>query len=421
MSKRIVILGGGTGGTLTANRLRRELSIHDASITVIDQDNDHVYQPGLLFIPFGLTHGADIVRLRHQQLHHGIEFVNQAIDHVDIETEVVHLADGTQLPYDVLIVASGAVLSPEETEGLVWSDTLHTFYDLPGATALADALAAFDGGHLVVNVVDLPIKCPVAPLEFCFLADWYLTERGIRDRVDITYVTPLDAAFTKPVAAERLGGLLVDKHIDMVTEFNTGEVDDAAKTLIGYDGRVQSYDLAVVVPMHSGAAYVGRSPGLGDDLNFVPTHPRTLQSEVRPNIFVIGDATTVPASKAGSVTHFEGEVLVENVVRFLRDQPLDAGYDGHANCFIETGFGKALLIDFNYDTEPLPGHYPGRVGMPLLKESRMNHLGKLMFQWFYWHGLLPGRHVPGIDTQMPSAGKDRPEAHPNEINQETHV
>ena len=176
-------------GTLTANRLRRELSIHDASITVIDQDNDHVYQPGLLFIPFGLTHGADIVRLRHQQLHHGIEFVNQAIDHVDIETEVVHLADGTQLPYDVLIVASGAVLSPEETEGLVWSDTLHTFYDLPGATALADALAAFDGGHLVVNVVDLPIKCPVAPLEFCFLADWYFTERGIRDRVDITYDT----------------------------------------------------------------------------------------------------------------------------------------------------------------------------------------------------------------------------------------
>jgi sulfide:quinone oxidoreductase len=229
----------------------------------------------------------------------------------------------------------------------------------------------------------MPIKCPVAPLEFCFLADWYFSERGIRDRVELVYVTPLDGAFTKPVASHRLGGMLAEKSVELITEFNTGEVDGAAGTLVAYDGREVPFDLAVVVPLHGGAAYVGRSPGLGDELNFVPTDEHTLQSKAAANVFVIGDAANVPASKAGSVTHFEGETLVENVRRYLAGEPLEAGFDGHANCFIESGFHKALLIDFNYDTEPLPGHYPASIGLPLLKESRLNHLGKLMFQWFY--------------------------------------
>ncbi len=411
MKHRIVILGGGTGGTLTANRLRRHFG-HDTAITVVDQDSHHVYQPGLLFVPFGLAHGEDIVRSRPRQLHKGIEFVEQAIDHVDVEHDVVHLADGAALPYDVLIVATGSTLALDETEGLTgpgWNEKVFTFYDLAGATALADALTDFHGGRLVVNVVDLPIKCPVAPLEFCFLADSYFVERGIRDRVEIVYATPLDGAFTKPVASQTLSTLLAEKGVELVTEFNTGEVDGAGGRLVGYDGRELAFDLAVVVPLHSGASYVGRSQGLGDDLNFVPTDPATLQSKVKPNVFAIGDATNVPASKAGSVTHFEGEILTENVIRFLEGQELDATYDGHANCFIETGFGKALLIDFNYETEPLPGHFPGAVGMPLLKESRLNHLGKLMFQWFYWHGLLPGRDIPGIGAAMPERGKRRPE------------
>jgi sulfide:quinone oxidoreductase len=280
-----------------------------------------------------------------------------------------------------------------------------TFYTPEGAAALEAALATFDGGRLVVNVVDLPIKCPVAPLEFCFLADWYFRERGIRDRVELAYVTPLDGAFTKPVASARLAGMLAEKKVELITEFNTGSVDRAGRRLVSYDGREVDFDLAVVVPLHGGAPYVGRSPGLGDELNFIPTDEHTLQSRAAPDVFVIGDATNVPASKAGSVTHFEGEVLVENVVRFLAGEDLDASYDGHANCFIETGFHKALLIDFNYDTEPFPGHFPTRIGLPLLKESRVNHLGKLMFQWFYWHGLLPGRDIPGIGSAMPVAGK----------------
>ena len=420
MTKRIVILGGGTGGTLTANRLHRHFRHHGSEhqpveIVVVDQDDHHVYQPGLLFVPFGLAEHTEIVRPRRAQLHHDIEFVLEMIDHVDLPRDTVVLESGRELAYDVLVVATGAILAFNETEGLTgpgWNEKVFTFYDLAGATALEGALAAFPGGKLVVNVVDMPIKCPVAPLEFCFLADWYFTERGIRDKVEISYATPLDAAFTKPVASAALASLLEEKQIHLVTEFNTSGVamnaeGDGGK-LVGYDGREVPFDLAVVVPMHSGAEYVGRSSGLGDELNFVPTDKHTLQANAKENVFALGDATNVPASKAGSVTHFEGEVLVENIIRFLDHKELDSAYDGHANCFIETGFGKALLIDFNYDTEPLPGHFPAAVGMPLLKESRMNHLGKLMFQWVYWHALLQGRDIPGLGADMPTRGKEQP-------------
>ncbi len=409
MAKRIVILGGGTGGTLMANRLRKLYAPAEAEVTVVDKDDRHVYQPGLLFVPFGLAEIDEIVRPRHRQLHRDVAFRETTIDHVSLDEDTVHLADGTALPYDALVVATGTTLQPEETEGMTgpgWMDSVFTFYTPEGAAALADALRAFDSGRLVVNFVDLPIKCPVAPLEFAFLADWYFHDRQVRDRVEIRFVTPLDGAFTKPIASERLAGMLQEKGIELITEFNTGEVDGLGGRLVSYDEREVPFDLLVTVPLHGGAAYVGRSPGLGDDLGFVPTDPRTLQSKAKPNVFALGDATNVPTSKAGSVTHFEGEVLSENVRRFLAGEELDASYDGHANCFIETGFSKAMLIDFNYDTEPLPGHFPSPVGpMPLLKESRLNHMGKLMFQWMYWHLLLPGRDIPGISPQMQMTGK----------------
>jgi sulfide:quinone oxidoreductase len=403
-----VVLGAGTGGTLAANRLRRRFGDEQMAVTVVDQDDRHVYQPGLLFVPFGLTHVEDIIRPRSRQLHRGVDFVNRPIDRVDIGSQQVHLDGGETLGYDILVVASGASLVLDETEGLAgpgWMDKVFTFYTPEGAAALEAALATFDGGRLVVNVIDMPIKCPVAPLEFCFLADWYFTERGIRDRVQLTYVTPLDGAFTKPVASRHLSDMLAGRGINLVSEFNTGQVHGQEGRLVSYDDREVAFDLAVVVPLHGGAAYVGRSPGLGDELNFVPADERTLQAQAAPNIFVIGDAANVPASKAGSVTHFEGETLVENIARHLRGGPLVEGFDGHANCFIETGYGKALLIDFNYDHEPVAGHYPGPVGLPLLKESRLNHLAKLLFQSVYWHGLLPGRDIPAIRATMPTAGK----------------
>jgi sulfide:quinone oxidoreductase len=406
--KQIVILGGGTGGTMTANRLRRRFDEDEAEIHVVDRDDRHVYQPGLLFVPFGLTQIDEIVRPRRRQLRSGIVFHETEVDSVAIERDEVLLADGTVLPYDVLVVATGVRLVPEETEGMTgpgWNERVFTFYSPEGAEQLQRALEGFEGGRLVVNLVDMPIKCPVAPLEFAFLADWYFRERKLRDKVELVYATPLDGAFTKPIASQRLAGLLAEKEVELVTEFNAGEVDGIGGKLVSYDGRELDFDLLVTIPLHGGAPYVERSPGLGDALGFVPTDKSTLQTQARPNVFALGDATDLPTSKAGSVTHFEGEVLAENIARFLAGRELDSGYDGHANCFIETGFHKALLIDFNYETEPLPGHFPSSVGLPLLRESRLNHLGKLMFQWVYWHALLPGREIPGIGPAMPMAGK----------------
>ena len=408
MRRRIVVLGGGTGGTLIANRLRRLLDDGGTEIVVIDPDDEHVYQPGLLFVPFGLASPAGLVRSRHRQLRAGITFRCSAVDRVDLEQDQVWLADGTSLGYDVLVVASGARLIPEETDGLTgpgWMEKVFTFYALDGAVALQKALSRFTGGRLAVAVMDMPIKCPVAPLEFSFLADWYFRKRGIREQVELTFVTPLDGAFTKAVCNRELSGLLQDKGVSLVTEFNTGEVDGQAGRLISFDGREVPFDLAVVVPLHGGQAYVERSPGLGDKLGFVPTDERSLQSKARPNVFVIGDAADIPASKAGSVAHFEGEILARNITRYLAAEPLDAAFDGHTNCFIESGHGKALLIDFNYDTEPVTGRFPSRVGLPLLRQSRLNHLGKLAFRWLYWHALLPGREMPAVHAAMPASGK----------------
>jgi len=408
MARRVVILGGGTAGTLTANRLRRMFTSDELSITVVDEDDRHVYQPGLLFVPFGLARPESLVRPRHRQLRPGVVFKESRVDHVDVEAGEVRLDRDGCLPYDVLVVATGAHLVPEETEGLMgpgWMSKVFTFYDMVGASALHTALSRFEGGRVVVNVVDMPIKCPVSPLEFCFLADAYFEKRGIRSCVELSYVTPLDGAFTKPVASKVLSGLLEDKRVQLVTQFNTGQVDGAAGRLVSYDDREVPFDLAVVVPLHSGADYVARSPGLGDELNFVTCDEHTLQAKAAPNVFVVGDAANVPASKAGSVAHFEGELLVENIRRFLASEPLEGSFDGHTNCFVESGFAKALLVDFNYETEPLPGRFPSRIGLPLLKESRLNHLGKRMFEQFYWHMLLPGRDVKGLTSNMPVAGK----------------
>ena len=285
MKKRIVILGGGTGGTMMANRLRRAYEPDEAEITVVDRDDRHVYQPGLLFVPFGLTDVEDIVRSRRRQLRDGVAFHQTDVDRVDLEADTVHLADGTTLPYDALVVATGSRLQPEETEGMTgpgWMEKVFTFYTPEGAEALGRALEEFDSGRVVVNFVDLPIKCPVAPLEFTFLADWYFHECGVRDDVQLSFVTPLDAAFTKPIAADHLAGLSREKNVELVTEFNTGEVDGEGGRLIGYDGREVPFDLLVTIPLHGGAAYVERSPGSATtSASSRPTRGRSSRSRRR--------------------------------------------------------------------------------------------------------------------------------------------
>jgi sulfide:quinone oxidoreductase len=406
--KRIVILGGGTAGTLMANKLVRALPEGGWRVTVVDRDDLHIYQPGLLFLPFGQYRDDDLVRPRSRLLDSRVELKLAEVDRVDPAGKVVALADGSRLAFDLLIVATGSRILPEELPGLTgpgWGRTAFDFYTVEGAQALRPALHAFEGGRVVVNIAELPIKCPVAPLEFAFLADAFFTERGLRNKVELVYTTPLEGAFTKPRASAAFGDMLARKNIRVVGDFVIASVDGEKRVITSHDGRAEPYDLLVSIPLHGGAKAI-RDSGLGDQSGWVPTDRHTLQSKAFPYVFVLGDATDLPASKAGSVAHFQGEVLFDNVLRFIEGQPLTPGFDGHANCFIETGFGKAMLIDFNYEQEPVPGRYPlpGVGPFSLLEESAVNHWGKLGFKWLYWNMLLAGKELP-IDHRMLLAGK----------------
>jgi sulfide:quinone oxidoreductase len=287
-----------------------------------------------------------------------------------------------------------------------WRESIHEFYSYEGAIALRSALEGFTEGRLAVHVCEMPIKCPVAPLEFVFLADDYFTERGIRDRVTITYVTPLSGAFTKPVASQHLGKMLADRDIELEADYYVESI--SAESMTSYDERSIDFDLLVTVPVHMGEAFVGEA-GLGDELDHVKVDRGTFLANGFDNIFAIGDAAALPTSKAGSVAHFAADVFVENFLEHIAGRPMPRAFDGHANCFVESGDGKALLIDFNYDTEPLPGSYPLPVvgPMSLLKETRLNHLGKLAFRHIYWNVLLPGHPVP-LPAHMSMAGKHLP-------------
>jgi sulfide:quinone oxidoreductase len=409
--QRLLVLGGGTAGTMVVNKLRRKLSRSQWTITVVDRDDHHLYQPGFLFIPFGVYDESDVIRSRHRFITDGVELVLGEIDRVDADASEVLLTDGRRLGYDYLVIATGTTPRPDQTPGMLgpeWHKSIFDFYSLDGAQALARALAGFDNGRLVVHIVDMPIKCPVAPLEFTFLTDARLRQRGIRDRVDITYVTPLPGAFTKPVCSSKLGWMLDERKIALEPDFMVERIDPEAKKLISYDEREIGFDLLVTVPLNMGADFIARS-GLGDELNYVPVDKHTLLSTARDNIFAIGDASNIPTSKAGSVAHFAVDVFTGNFLQHAAGRPMTGSFDGHTNCFIESGDGKGLLIDFNYDTEPLSGTYPvpGVGPFGLLRESTVNHWGKLGFRWMYWHLLLPGRPIP-LPAQMSMAGKHQP-------------
>jgi sulfide:quinone oxidoreductase len=410
--RTLLILGGGTAGTMIANKLHKRLPREEWRITVVDRDDAHHYQPGYLFVPFGGYTSAEIVRSRHHFIADGVDLVYGEVDTVSPEEKRVHLEDGRDLAYDYLVIATGTTPRPDQTPGMLgseWRLSIFDFYTLEGAEALARALDVFDHGRLVVHVSEMPIKCPVAPLEFTFLVEAWLREHGLRDRVELAYVTPLDGAFTKPVASAHLGSMLEDRKVEVVTDFMVESIDPERKVLVSYDEREVPFDLLVTVPVNMGADFIARS-GLGDELNYVPVDKHTLLSTAYDSIFAVGDASNIPASKAGSVAHFAVEVFVDNFVEHVSGLPMSGSFDGHANCFVESGDDKALLIDFNYDTEPLPGKYPiPRIGpMSLLKETRTNHLGKLAFRHIYWNVLLPGHPVP-LPALMSMAGKTVPD------------
>ena len=408
--KRFLILGGGTAGTMMANKLRKALDHDEWEISIVDKHKTHYYQPGFLFIPFGIYSKKDVQKPKSDFFPAGVKVIYSDIDRVDGENNKVILKGGRILQYDFLIIATGAQTNIDETPGLndkLWKKSIFDFYTVEGAVALHNFFKTWEGGKLVMAISEIPFKCPVAPIEFICLADAYFTKKGIRDKVELSLVTPMSGAFTKPVATKMLSELLSEKNIKVIPDFYIERIDNENKTLVSYDEMEVPFDVLTIVPVNMGDEMVERS-GLGDDMNFIPTNMHTLQSEKFENIFVLGDASNIPTSKAGSVAHFAGEILYENILNAIEGRPLTAKFDGHANCYIETGFGKGALIDFNYETEPLPGTFPlpGIGPFGLLKNTKINHYGKILFRWIYWHILLKGRELP-IEADMTMAGKKK--------------
>lgn len=412
--KNIVILGAGTGGTILANMLENELNLKEWAITVIDKSDEHHYQPGYLFIPFrlyGYERRDDVARGIQDKLPKNVHFVKAEVKLIDHAGKKVETSDGTYA-YDWLISTMGCHIAPEEVDGMaevIGTNGVHTFYTLDGAMKAQKALDEMESGKLVIDICDMPIKCPVAPIEFAFLADFYFNNKGIRDKVDITLVTPFSGAFTKPNANRILSEIAERKNINIMPNFSIESVDAGKNQIHSFEGESIDYDLLVAVPPNMGPEAIEAS-GLGDGTGYALTDPRTLKARKTDNIYIMGDNSNVATSKAGSVAHFEAETVVENLLREMGGKEPLPSFDGHANCYIESGYHKALLLDFNYDVEPLEGKFPLPAVGPfsLLKESYLNHMGKIAFDWIYWNMLLTGilPMVPLLPSQMNFIGKD---------------
>jgi len=405
MSKKIVVLGAGTGGTIVANNLRRHLP-KEWEITLIDRDNQHIYQPGMLFVPFGLQKSSTLVRPRTKYIIPGIDFVIDEITHIDPDKREVKTKKHS-FSYDFLIISTGCKIVPEENDGLMeaWGKNAFSFYTIEAADMLRQKMKDFDGGKLVLNIAELPFKCPVAPIEFVFLADWFCKKKGIRNKTQIELVTPLSGAFTKPKASAVFTESAKEKNVNITTKFELNMVNGKEKYIESIQGDKISYDMLVIVPTTIGDPVISNS-GMDDGIGYVPTHQNTLKALKHERVYVIGDATNVPTSKAGSVAHYEADVVVFNIMSEIHGVKPEEIYDGHSTCFIVYSKGTSSLIDFNYKIEPLHGKFPmPKLGpFTLLHETKMNWQGKLGFEWLYWNVLLAGRHL-GAPPTLVMAGK----------------
>jgi len=328
--KKLVILGSGTGGTIMATKMRQRLSESQWEITLIDQDWQHHYQPGWIFIPFGIYTKDDCIKPKTKFVPSGVNFVLDEIMEIDPHQKQVKTKRDSYA-YDWLIIATGCRIVPTEVEGMMegWGKEIHNFYSLDGAMGLYEKMKYFNQGRVVVNIAELPFKCPVAPLEFVFMADWFFSVNGMRDNIEIELTTPLGAAFTKPVAAEVLGNICEKKNIKVTPNFQLAEVDAGRKVIKSYGGEEVPYDLLVAIPPNFGAQCIMDS-NMGDPMGYMETDINTLKAKNFDHIYIIGDATNVPTSKAGAVAHYEADTITENLIREIDGQPALPSYDGHA-------------------------------------------------------------------------------------------
>jgi sulfide:quinone oxidoreductase len=383
--KRVLILGGGVGGTIVANlvsrKLRRQIENDEVEVTVVDQTGNHLYQPGFMYITFGNEQERNLSRPERSLLDKGVKLVVGEVTRVDADARNVALADGQVLEYDEIVLATGSRIAPEEVEH--FDTEAHHFYTADAAHKLRAALDAFTGGSIVIAIAGMPYKCPPAPLEVSFLIEAELRARGLRDKSEVHFCSPIGRAFTIESVSDMATPVLEEKRIELHTFFNVEAIDPTRKVVQSLEGEELPYDLLVLVPPHHGAQFLidsGLAPAPG---GWLPTDHHTLQVGGRPNVYALGDATDLPLSKAGSTAHFEAPVVAARIAASLTGKPLakkHASYTGRVMCFFEIGDGKGTLLRFDYDHPPRPP-----------KPNRVWHLGKMLFNKTYWHTVPRGR------------------------------
>jgi sulfide:quinone oxidoreductase len=383
--QHVLILGGGVGGTLTANLLARQLGDRidrgEVIVTVVDATGDHVYQPGFMYIALGGERAEKLKRPERSLLDKRVHLQVGEVTALDPERRIVTLADGRILAYDQLVLATGSRIVPEAIEH--FDTQAQHFYSAEAALELRAALDRFTGGRIVIGIAGMPYKCPPAPLEVAFLIEAELRERGLRERTTIDYCSPIGRAFTIESVSEMATPILAQKGIELHTFFNVEAIDPERKVVLSLEGEELPYDLLILVPPHKGQQFLvdaGLAPAPG---GWLPTDRATLEVGGRPEVFALGDATDLPLSKAGSTAHFEAPVVVERIVAAVEGRGVDhrhGDYLGKVMCFFEIGDGKGTLLQFDYDHPPRPP-----------KPNRFWHLGKIVFNKTYWHTVPKGR------------------------------
>jgi sulfide:quinone oxidoreductase len=375
--KKVVILGGGVGGTIVANLLAKKLRADEAEVTLVDKTGKHVYQPGFVYVAFEKQRPKKLVRDERNLLRKRVRLVVGEAVKIDTEGKKVHLADERVLEYDRLVIALGARLTPDELPG--FNEAAHHFYSLEAAVKLRQALEEFKGGKVVVTVASVPYKCPPAPSEAACQLDYYFVKKGIRDKVDIHFLSPLSRVFPLEPVNPVVEKAFAQHNIRSTIFFNTDSIEPERKLVNSVEGESVPYDLLIMVPPHRGAKVVEDS-GLGDRGGWLPTDKFTLRTKAHPDIFALGDCTDIPVSKSGAAAHFQAKVIAENIVADLRGEPATAKYDGHVMCYCDAGYHKGISMSFDYEHPPVPP--------PL---SLKDWMGKRLLNRVYWMLVPTGR------------------------------
>ena len=383
--KNVLILGGGVGGTLVANlvsrKIKKQIDAGEASVTVVDETGEHVYQPGFMYIAMGNENPKSLRKPERRLLDDRVKLVIGEVRGIDEDSRKVTIADGTALDYDYLVLATGSRILPESIEH--FEQEAHHFYSEEAALRLRHALDAFTGGKVVVGIAGMPYKCPPAPLEVALLIEAELRERGLREQSEIHFCSPIARAFTIESVSEMVTPELEKKDIELHTFFNVETIDAERKAVLSLEGEELYYDLLVLVPPHKGAQVLMDSGLAPEPGGWLPTDPKTLNVVDRQDVWAIGDATNLPLSKAGSTAHFEAPVVAERVAAMVQDRKphaKDSIYTGKVMCFFEVGDGKGTLLRFDYENPPNPP-----------SPSRLWHIGKLFFNKTYYRIVPKGR------------------------------